>query len=48
MAFEVQEKGFIAKINQDTGFIPIGNAVALLTKKKDEVQQFSSYKFGAP
>lgn len=47
MAFEVQEKGFIAKINTSSGFIPIGQPVAILAKKLDEVKQFSSFDFAS-
>ena len=35
VAFEVQEKGFIAKINAADDLIPIGTPVAVLTKKSD-------------
>lgn len=35
MAFEVQEKGFIAKINTSSDFIAIGKPVAVLAKKLD-------------
>jgi pyruvate/2-oxoglutarate dehydrogenase complex dihydrolipoamide acyltransferase (E2) component len=31
MTFEVQEKGFIAKINTSTDFIAIGDPVAVIT-----------------
>lgn len=46
VAFEVQEKGFIAKINASDDLIPIGTPVAVLTKKSDQVSQFSTFKFG--
>lgn len=46
IGFEVQEKGFIAKINLNKGTIPIGDPVVVLAKQADEVGQFSSYEFG--
>lgn len=48
MAFEVQEKGYIAKIHQTEGFVAIGDPVIVITKKADDVSQFNDYKFGAP
>lgn len=45
IAFEVQEKGFIAKINTSTDFIPVGVPVAVLTKKNSEIAEFSSFNF---
>jgi hypothetical protein len=48
MAFEVQEKGYIAKIHNTDGFIALGEPVVVITKKSDDVPQFKDYKFGAP
>lgn len=47
MAFEVQEKGYIAKIHHTEGFIALGDPVVVITKKADDVSQFNDYKFGA-
>ncbi len=46
MAFEVQEKGFIAKLNASTDFIALGTPVAVITKSSTDASQFSSYNFG--
>ena len=48
MAFEVQEKGYIAKIHATDGFVAIGDPLIVITKKSDDVSQFNDYKFGAP
>lgn len=47
MAFEVQEKGYIAKIHSTDGFVAIGDPLIVITKKSDDVSQFNDYKFGA-
>ena len=47
MAFEVQQKGYIAKISDKEGFIQLGEGVAVITKKSDEVSQFANYQFGS-
>lgn len=46
MAFEVQEKGFIAKTITSDDFIPLGSPVVVITKKADDVSQFKDYVFG--
>lgn len=46
VGFEVQEKGFIAKVNEASNSIPIGTPVVVLTKKEDAIQSFSNYQFG--
>ena len=38
MTFEVQEKGYIAKILSSDEQIPIGNPVAVLAKTSEEVK----------
>jgi pyruvate dehydrogenase E2 component (dihydrolipoamide acetyltransferase) len=46
MAFEVQEKGFIAKTITSEDFIPLGAPVVVITKKADDIAQFKDYVFG--
>jgi hypothetical protein len=47
MTFEVQEKGYIAKILTGSDFIALGTPVAVITKKSDDVAQFANYVFGS-
>jgi pyruvate dehydrogenase E2 component (dihydrolipoamide acetyltransferase) len=47
MAFEVQEKGYIAKTINNEDFIPLGSPVVVITKKADDVSQFKDYVFGS-
>lgn len=47
MAFEVQEKGYIAKTTASEDFISLGSPVVVLAKKADDVSQFKDYVFGA-
>lgn len=46
MAFEVQEKGFIAKTITSDDSIPLGSPIVVITKKADDVGQFKDYVFG--
>ena len=43
--FEVQEKGYMAKINLSTDAVPVGSPVAVLAKKEGEVKEFNSFSF---
>lgn len=47
MAFEVQEKGYIAKTTTNEDFISLGSPVVVIAKKADDVSQFKDYVFGA-
>ena len=47
MAFEVQEKGYIAKTITNEDFIPLGSPVVVIAKKADDVSQFKDYVFGS-
>jgi pyruvate dehydrogenase E2 component (dihydrolipoamide acetyltransferase) len=46
VGFEVQEKGYIAKINQSSDMVKVGTPVVVLTRKADFVKSFNDYKFG--
>jgi pyruvate/2-oxoglutarate dehydrogenase complex dihydrolipoamide acyltransferase (E2) component len=47
MSFDVQEKGFIAKIVTSQDFIPLGSPLVVITKKASDVAQFKDYVFGS-
>ena len=47
MAFEVQEKGYIAKTTTSEDFISLGSPVVVIAKKADDVSQFKDYVFGS-
>ena len=46
VGFEVQEKGYIAKINEGADTVKVGTPVVVLTRKSDAVGSFGNYKFG--
>jgi pyruvate dehydrogenase E2 component (dihydrolipoamide acetyltransferase) len=46
VGFEVQEKGYIAKINEGAVTVQIGTPVVVITRKSESVKSFSQYKFG--
>jgi hypothetical protein len=47
MTFDVQEKGYIAKITSSEDFIPLGSPVVVIAKKASEVGEFKDYVFGS-
>lgn len=47
MAYQSTDKGYIAKITDETGSLALGRPLAILAKKADDLPSFKSYKFGA-
>lgn len=45
MPFEVQDKGFIARVNQTDDMLEVGAPIAVIAKKEAEVSEFKDFKF---
>jgi hypothetical protein len=45
VGFEVTEKGFLAQRRDTDKPIPVGTPLVVVVQKKDEVKNFSDFKF---